>query len=175
MQTNIFFLTGFMASGKTSFGRKAAAKLGASFWDLDEYLVQVQGPSIAEIFAQEGEATFRQLEHETLLQFIAFLQEKDGLHLVACGGGTPCFFDNLALMKAAGKMLYLQHDFPILLGRLRVLQPTRPMLAHLSPEELSQFIENLLTQREPYYLQADCIINSPNVPRLCAAIQPYLS
>ena len=175
MQTNLFFLIGFMASGKTSFGKKAAARLAATFWDLDAYIEETTARSIASIFEIEGEKAFREIEHNTLGSFITFLKGKGGTHLIACGGGTPCFFNNMEMLKDAGKVIYLQHDFPILLGRLRVLQPTRPMLAKLSAEELAEFVANLITQREPYYLQAHCIIASPNVTRLYVAIEQYLS
>jgi len=149
------YLIGFMASGKTTIGKKLAQKLGYTFLDLDALIVEKTGKTISEIFAESGEATFRKIESETL-QATQTLANT----LIATGGGTPCHNDNMAWIKENGTSLYLRLSIPRLVGRLRADKANRPMLAHLEDEALSQFIENLLSQRQDTYLQADLTVDN---------------
>ncbi len=157
------FLMGFMTAGKTTLGRELATFLEWPFVDLDERLETQEGRSIAEIFATEGEARFRQLERQTLES----LTEQEGSAIVACGGGLPCFGDNLARMKELGKTVYLRLPVPELLHRIRRDRADRPLVRDLSLAELETFVRDLLQQREPYYLQADSVLQGPaTVPKI---------
>jgi shikimate kinase len=97
------FLIGFMASGKTTVGRLLAAALGWSFADLDDRIVTAAGVPIPEIFARDGEAGFRARERDAV-------RAASGERRVvfATGGGAPCFGDNLATMRAAGRLVALE-------------------------------------------------------------------
>ncbi len=144
-----------MASGKTTLGRQAAAEKGWTFIDLDERVVEKWGQSIPAIFAEEGEAGFRAKEAEAL-RSLADLPK--GNYVVACGGGTPCFHDNIVWMKAQGTVIYLRVSPTELANRLGKERSDRPLLLGLSDDELLPWIEAKLAEREPFYLQADQVI-----------------
>jgi shikimate kinase len=147
------FLIGFMGSGKTYWGATLAEKLGIPFYDLDALIEAKAANSIAQIFTQLGEAAFRELERDTLHE-----SNQLGTAIVATGGGTPCFFDNMAWMNAVGKTIYLKTPPSLIAARLKHEQHTRPLLASLAAEDLESHIESLLRQREPYYSQATITI-----------------
>jgi shikimate kinase len=147
------FLLGFMGAGKTYWGEKMAALTGFAFVDLDNLVEQHSSSSIPELFEQFGESTFRQIERECLLK-CAHLQQT----IVATGGGTPCFFDNMQWMKACGKTIYLKVPANILALRLRRMPNFRPLLAGIEEHLLDQHIERLLLERERFYLQADQVL-----------------
>lgn len=147
------FLIGFMGSGKTFLGEKLTALLGWSFIDLDGVVERAAGKSIPEIFAENGEIAFRELEREAL--FSVFSLEKV---VVATGGGTPCFFENMARMNAHGRTIYLKTPADLLARRLELQRASRPLLASLSAAELLPFIEKRLAERSPYYMQARWVI-----------------
>lgn len=155
------YLIGFMGAGKSTLGRKVAERAGMHFVDLDELIEQRAGAAPAAIFAQHGEENFRQLEREAL-ESTATLP--DGRYLIACGGGAPCFGDNLSWMRQHGFVLYLRQS-PVLLIQ-RLLQygaPVRPLLAAVAPEQRAAYIRSLLEAREPYYLQADVVLEGEDV------------
>lgn len=144
------FLLGFMGSGKTYWARRLAERLGWNFLDLDEVVKQRAGCSVAQIFEEKGEAAFRELERETL-HSLTFLENT----VVATGGGTPCFYDNLDWMRARGLTIYLQAPAPLLAQRLQPEKALRPLLAYLPENGLLPFIEGKLAERLPFYEQAD--------------------
>lgn len=146
------FLIGFMGSGKSHVGRQLAASMGMDFLDLDVQIEKDQQRSIRQIFEQEGEATFRQIEREALHHLV--LQEN---LIVACGGGTPCFFDNMDWMNKQGITIYLQTPVSILVQRLKPEKNHRPLLQNLDDEGLHIFIGAKLAEREPFYLRASVI------------------
>jgi shikimate kinase len=96
------FLIGYMGCGKTTLGRELAAQMKVRYIDLDEYIVQQQGKSVVQIFAQVGEAAFRNLETAALHEVAAMTDV-----IVGCGGGTPCQADNMSLMNGAGITVWL--------------------------------------------------------------------
>lgn len=150
------FLIGFMGAGKTTLGRATAALLGWHFIDLDVKIVAEEKVSIPELFKTRGEAWFRAREREALLDLE---QQGEGPYLIACGGGTPCYEDNMEWLNAHGTTVYIQVGVPELCRRLEPDQDTRPMISAVAPADLSQHITKLLQQREPYYLQAHHLLD----------------
>lgn len=149
------FLIGFMGAGKTTLGQKMAAEKAWTFVDLDVYIAQKMGMSVSQIFAENGEPFFRQIEAEALR---ALLLEIKTPCIIACGGGTPLFFDNHILMKSVGKSIYLKVKPEILAKRLLQDREKRPLLADIAAEDLLPFIEKKLAERESEYEKADEIL-----------------
>lgn len=150
----VIFIIGFTGVGKTTYGKKLAEELGVSFYDLDEEIEKVEGKTIANIFAEKGEDYFRKLETETLRNFQ--FPEKA---IIACGGGTPCFHDNIKWLKKTGTVYYLKKS-PAQIAEqlLQTDLSTRPLLRDKTKEEITQWINEMLAKREEFYLQADEII-----------------
>ncbi|TND09006.1 MAG: shikimate kinase [Bacteroidetes bacterium] len=144
-----FFLTGFMGSGKSTMGRELAQLLELSFIDLDKKIEERYGRDIPSIFATEGEKYFRDIEQQMLNELL----ESDN-YVMACGGGTPCFFDNMDKMNEAGTTIYLKMSTDALAERLFSTQDQRPMLAGKNDTELWMFVHEKLQEREPFYLKA---------------------
>lgn len=151
------FLIGFMGSGKTTAGRKLARLLNMKFIDLDELIVERIGMSIPEYFAKYGEHKFRELESQTL-------KEQHGKQvIVATGGGSPCFFDNMKWIRENGISVYLYLTPKALHSRLQQSDiATRPALKGLRDEALLAFIEQKLEEREVFYKQAHIHIDQLN-------------
>lgn len=147
------FLLGFMGAGKTTIGKYAARHNGLEFLDLDAWIEEQQGKEIRQIFAEQGEATFREIERQALNAVIA--QEAD--LLISTGGGTPCFFDNVARMNAAGPTIYLDLGAARLTDRLRKSKGKRPLIESLKGD-LQVFVHKKLMHRAPFYAQAQYIL-----------------
>lgn len=154
----IFFLIGFMGSGKTHWGKIWAAARGLTFIDLDEAIEIQEGKAVADIFEMKGEKYFRKLEAE-VLRGCAGLQNT----IVACGGGTPCFFDNMQWMNEHGTTIYLKTTSPEILERVLVEQDKRPLLKKMNRAELLFFIEQKLKERTPFYMSAKQILSSESL------------
>ncbi|MFI5162504.1 MAG: shikimate kinase [Sphingobacteriales bacterium] len=146
------FLIGFMGSGKTTLGRKLAARMNYEFIDLDHKLEQQVELSIAEYFSFFGEDSFRKLEKEVLRKTVY----PENV-VISTGGGLPCFFDNMDWMKANGKVVYLNLSPKTLADRLEAGKEERPLLQDKHGEALVAFIEKKLEEREPFYSQANII------------------
>lgn len=144
------FLIGFMGSGKSHWGRLLASALQRPFIDLDALIEEKAGTSIAAIFAESGEAGFREMERNQL-------HELDNIPptVVAAGGGTPCFFDNMARMKKTGTTIYLKVQPEILVERLINEKTQRPLLKDTDNAGLPELIQKRLAERESWYSQAD--------------------
>lgn len=143
------FLTGYMGAGKTTLGKALARDLGVQFIDLDWYVEARQHKSICQLFAERGEEAFRQLERNMLHEVGEFEDV-----VVATGGGTPCFFDNMDYMDAQGQTVFLDVDTDTLFRRLRVATLQRPILNGKTDEELRAFIGQALEGRRPQYEKA---------------------
>ncbi|MBS7566049.1 shikimate kinase [Mucilaginibacter sp. Bleaf8] len=146
------FLIGFMGCGKTTLGRKLAARLNYSFFDLDQLLEEQAGMSVAEYFSSFGETAFRVAESEILKQ-TAYPENA----IISTGGGLPCYFDNMAWMNANGKTIYIQLSAKALASRLEKGKDERPLLRDKQGDELVNFIADKLAERESYYKQAQII------------------
>lgn len=142
-------LIGYMGAGKTTVGKALAADLGVTFYDLDWYITMRYHRSVSEIFAERGEEGFRDLEQRMLHEVAEFENV-----VVSCGGGTPCFFDNMDYMNSLAETVYLKATPDVLAMHLRMGKGKRPLLEGKSPEELEDYIREMLVTREPFYTQA---------------------
>jgi shikimate kinase len=149
------FLIGFMGSGKTHWGQRLAAKLNLPFFDLDSLIIEKENRSVAEIFAAKGEEAFRFLEKETL-ESVTDQQES---FILSCGGGTPCFFNNIEFMKKHGKVIWLNTSVEVLRQRLERDRRSRPLIADVTEAELQRYIVRKLSERRMYYQQADVTVS----------------
>lgn len=150
------FLIGYMGVGKTTIGRKLAGALGLPFADLDRFVENENRSTVAEIFATEGEARFREMERNALLRFTntpAGAEYAQGF-VLATGGGTPCYGDNMDLMRAAGITVWLQAPAGAIASRLAAAKVQRPLLRGQTPDTLQQFVADHLAAREPFYARA---------------------
>lgn len=138
-----------MASGKTTFGTALAKKLDREFVDLDQYIEDKTGLTVSEIFAREGQEGFRNIEKEKLREVV-----KKENAIIACGGGTPCFFDNMDFLNDHGLTVYLKTSKAVLLKRLIVMNQTRPLVAGKNKAEIALTIEEQLQSRQPFYEKA---------------------
>ena len=138
-----------MGSGKTTLGKAFARFLHLQFIDLDAYIEERFHKTVSQIFAEKGESGFREMEHHLLHEVGEFEDV-----VIAAGGGTPCFFDNIDYMNRQGDVVYLKASVEVLCQHLKMGKTVRPLIKDKSPEELALFVEQQLAQREPYYNQA---------------------
>ena len=150
------FLIGFMGSGKTTLGRLLAEECQLSFVDLDERIEEDQGMSVSRIFAEKGEDFFRELEASVLRKIVS--GEND--FVMACGGGTPCFHQNMAFMNEQGVTVWLNPSRDVLAERLLKAADQRPLIRGLSGEQQIAFISERLEQRVKWYGLARLVIDS---------------
>lgn len=149
------FLIGFMGSGKTHWGRQVAERLGLPFFDLDEVITQEEGKSIPEIFAAEGEEYFRSREKDILERLV----DENANMVLSCGGGTPCFFNNIEFMKKYGTVVWLNTHVEVLMQRLMKEREQRPLLKDITDADLKHYIIRKLNDRRMYYELADVVID----------------
>lgn len=164
------FLIGFMGAGKTTLGHALEARLpGWRYIDLDEEVERRAGMTVAEIFSTHGEEHFRLLEHQALTA----LGSTGSATIIGCGGGTPCFFDNMEHMNSLGPTILLKASRQRLLRRLIEAQSQRPKLKGMSAEEIGRFIDETLSARERWYSMAthtfpsDLLENQEEIEQTC--------
>lgn len=143
------FLTGYMGVGKTTLGKALARHLRVAFIDLDWYIEERFHKTVGELFAERGEAGFRELERNMLHEAGEFEDV-----VISTGGGAPCFFDNMDYMNRTGQTVFLDVRPGVLFRRLRVAKQQRPILQGKKDDELLAFIEEALARRAPFYTQA---------------------
>ena len=131
-----------------------AKKLGMPFYDLDWYIETRMRKKVPEIFAEKGEEGFRKIEHNMLHEVAEFENV-----VISCGGGTPCFYDNMDYMNSASDVVYLKATPEILYAHLQMGKGIRPLLVGKSKEELLSFITEQLKYREQFYMKANHIID----------------
>lgn len=153
------FLIGFMGSGKTHWGRLISQKLDLPFFDLDEQIVNHEGKSIVEIFESKGEEQFRLAEKDIL----HIITESHDSFVMACGGGTPCYFNNVEYMNLSGVTVWINTPLDILFGRLLQEKDKRPLIKELTDEQLRGFISKKYADRKIYYEQADVMMEEEPV------------
>ena len=142
-------LIGYMGAGKTTIGKALSKELGVIFYDLDWYIESRMRKTVSEIFAERGEEGFRQIEYNMLHEVAEFEDV-----IISCGGGTPCFFDNMDYLNQQGKTVYLKAEPEVLYKHLLMAKVERPLLKGKSKEELLKFIKEQLEKREPFYTKA---------------------
>ena len=151
------FLLGYMGSGKSYLGKLLSEKLDYEFLDMDNQIEKNEGRSISEIFQKKGEVYFRKLERKTLENLI----HHERSAVISLGGGTPCYGDNMDLIKNATDItsFYLKLNIDNLTNRLFLEKEQRPMISHLEDKEkLEEFIRKHLFERGFYYNQSDYVI-----------------
>lgn len=142
-------LIGYMGSGKTTVGRALAKELQLPFYDLDWYIESRMRKKISQIFAERGEEGFRQIERNMLHEVAEFENV-----VISCGGGTPCFFDNMDYMNSQAQVVWLKATPDVLQKHLLMGKGDRPLLKGKNPDELLSFIKEQLEWREPFYAKA---------------------
>jgi len=145
----LIFITGYMASGKTTTGKTLAGRLNYAFRDLDDLIEIHTGKSIVQTFDESGEEGFRKIEREVLMNHL-----HDSDTVIATGGGTPCYEDNMELMNRAGLTVFLDTPVDIIVERLLSTAGNRPMLKNVEPGNLPGFIRDHLERRSIYYEKA---------------------
>lgn len=143
-----------MGAGKTTIGKELAKDLGLPFYDLDWYIESRMRKKISEIFAERGEEGFRVIERNMLHEVAEFEDV-----VISCGGGTPCFFDNMEYMNENSDVIYLKATPEVLYNHLQMGKSVRPLIANKSKEELLDFIKEQLAYREQFYLKANHILD----------------
>ena len=144
-----------MGAGKSVVGRALARRYGLEHIDLDWRIEQRFHEKISDMFAAIGEEGFRRRERNMLHEVMGMENV-----VISVGGGTPCFFDNMELMNAVGKTIYLQASVGVLIKRIAWSQNKRPMVANKTQEELMEFVAEHLAEREAYYMQAQEVWNA---------------
>lgn len=141
-----------MGVGKSSVSKQLASELDYKYIDLDHYIESKENSSITNIFDQKGEIYFRKMEH----QYLKELLDSKALEIIALGGGTPCYANNMELVNSDEyQSFYLKMDLDSLTNRLFDIKDNRPLIAHITDrEELKDFIRKHLFERQFYYLKA---------------------
>ena len=138
-----------MGAGKSTFGRALARDLGREFHDLDAYIEARFRKKVADIFDERGEEGFRVMERNMLHEVAEFDDA-----VIAVGGGTPCFFDNMEYMNSRAETIYLHADTPTLIAHIHMGKQKRPLIDGMDDDELREFIEKSMAEREKFYCMA---------------------
>lgn len=152
------FIVGFMGSGKSFLGKLWSEENHLSFYDLDKIIELETQITISDIFEKKGEAYFRELE-SSLLKKTKLFQNC----IIACGGGTACFYDNMEWMKSNGTVVFLNETIEKILYNIENDIQVRPLMLNLSSESKRKFIEQKLEERMPFYIQSNIILASENL------------
>ncbi|WP_370621829.1 shikimate kinase [Bacillus sp. JCM 19034] len=149
MEYKMIYLIGFMGSGKTTVGAALREQIAANVVDTDQWIEKREGRTVKEIFAEKGEAYFRNLETEALKEI------KDNHLIVTTGGGIVSRKENRDLMKDSGKVIYLECQIEELLRRLKD-DASRPLLQDQDQEKIVE----LFYSRKVFYEEADLTIDT---------------
>ena len=143
-----------MGAGKTTVGKALSKAMGLQFYDLDWYIESRMRKTVAQIFAERGEEGIRKIERNMLHEVAEFEDV-----ILSCGGGTPCFFDNMDYLNGQGETIYLKADPEVLYKHLLMGKIERPLLKNKTPEQLIDFIKEQLEKREPFYTKAKHVLD----------------
>ena len=149
----MLYLIGFMGVGKTTIGEQLAVQHIINFVDTDKVVERISNNSVLDIFKNDGENQFRELE-------TSILRAISGNNIVACGGGLPIYNKNMDFIKNSGVSIYLKASERELFVRLSKNQKERPLIQNKSSRELRVFIKETLEKREPFYAMADYTIET---------------
>ena len=156
LQNRSIVLVGMMGVGKSSIGRRLAARLNVSFVDADAEIEKAAGMNIADIFARHGEPYFRSGEARVIARLL-----EGGPQVLATGGGATVNVDTRTAIKAKGVSIWLNAEFDVLMRRINKRKNERPMLQTADP---AATLRQLLAERAPVYAQADLTVQSREVP-----------
>lgn len=145
---------GYMGSGKTTVGKALSKETGMPFYDLDWYIESRMRKTVKQLFDSVGEEGFRKIEHNMLHEVAEFENV-----IISCGGGTPCFFDNMDYINQQADTVYLKASPEVLYGHLKMGKTVRPLLLNKTPGEVSMFIQQQLEERRPFYEKAKFTLN----------------
>jgi shikimate kinase len=149
------FLIGMMGSGKSYWCQLLAKKLKCGAYDLDQLIENLEEKTITELFAEDGEEYFRKTESKLLKWFA----EKKTF-VLATGGGTPCFHNNMEWMNKNGITIWLNDPIEVLVERLKPEKAHRPLIKNLLDDELPTFLQSKLAERQPFYSKAQFTVSS---------------
>lgn len=161
---------GMPGVGKTTLGRQLSKELQLPFYDLDKEIEKISGQSIPEIFKNQGEDFFRQKERDVLAALL-----KTTPAVIALGGGTPVFYDNMSLIKQHAFSIYIRTSLKVISDRLNKSKTKRPLLQGKTPQEFDNHLKSIYENRKIFFEQADIVINigqtppKKNLPKLLEA------
>lgn len=153
------FLIGFMGCGKTHWAKELSKTLALPYFDLDEKIEEQTQKSIPQIFAEKGEEHFRKIEKEILY----LITESHENFVMATGGGTPCFFNNIDYLKKSGTVVWINCSIDCLYHRLIKEKDQRPLISQIPDAKLKAYIVKKFSSRKIFYQQAHVIINEDEV------------
>lgn len=149
MTCSRIIIVGYMGSGKTTVGKALSREMGLPFYDLDWYIESRMHKTVKQIFDEVGEEGFRRIERSMLHEVAEFENV-----IISCGGGTPCFFDNMDYINQQGETVYLKCTPKVLHSHLKMGKTVRPLLLNKTSDEVDAFIKEQLERREPFYNKA---------------------
>ena len=158
MAAEKIFLIGMMGAGKSYWSQKMAKWIKSGGYDLDYLIEMNEEKTITELFQEDGEEYFRKVETKLLKWF----KEKKK-YVLATGGGTPCFNDNMEWMKKEGVVIWLDESMEVLVERLSAEKAHRPLIASYDNEKLAAFLQNKLVERYAFYQQAHYRVTSDQI------------
>jgi shikimate kinase len=169
---NIYFI-GFMGCGKSYWAKMLSREVNMPAFDMDSIIEDLSSESLYDLFYEQGEAYFRKIENQ-VVQDLARINKG---YLIACGGGTPCFYDNMELMNEKGATIYFKASVEFLYQRLVKGRMHRPLIAMYDNIELRNFIETTLAEREQHYKLATATVNIETItlPTLLQTIAQCLN
>ncbi len=150
----IFYLIGMMGSGKSTLGKSLATKLNFDFIDLDELIELTYQSSIVRIFEEKGHDYFRNIESETLQSIVPIRNT-----IVATGGGTPCFLDNIHYMNDNGVTIFIEVSVVELVKRLEIDKMKRPLINSIDKDNIIDYVRKTKLQRSRFYYMAKEIVS----------------
>lgn len=152
------YLIGYMCCGKSTLGKKLAKRLNYNFLDLDQLFEETYKISIPNFFEKYGEKAFRSLEQEILYSTANIYDA-----VIATGGGTPCFGDNMAWINKNGLSVYLKQKDCFIIDRLKKTKKQRPLVKNIPENEIAAYVCNAIQQREVYYNESNIILNDTEI------------
>ena len=167
---NTIFLLGYMGCGKTILGKALTSQVNIPFVDLDKKIEEYENKSIQKIFELKGELYFRQIERNILMELINSSVPK----IVSLGGGTPCYFNNMAdIVNSVHQSIYFKASVGNLVNRLYDKNKKRPLISHIENKvNLRDFISKHLFERSSFYEKAQIKINvdKKSIPEILAEV-----
>lgn len=160
------FLIGMPGSGKTTLGKRVAREMLLTFVDLDKEIEKREGKSVQQIFAENGEDYFRQVESRELIEWAASSKS----FVMATGGGTPCFYEGIKVINQSGLSVFLDVPLSTLISRLEE-KTDRPLLNSSDLDEKKQKLSELLAKRSECYQQANITVTNASLSKIMTAIR----